>query len=108
MAIVKKQWTKEEIKELLATNDGFLTRSLVKIYEFQTASEQDSELTVEQNGVGFNGVDAEILTSFAKQVIKGRMLSEKQIAIARKKMIKYAGQIMGVANNCSQGEGEVA
>jgi hypothetical protein len=79
-------------------------RALEVIFERQTADEQDSGQTTHENGIGFNGLDAEILSSFAKQVKRWKgtpegqrrfpvPLSEKQLNIARRKMAKYAGQL---------------
>jgi len=96
--MANKVWTNDEIKRLLETNDKMVSRSLVKLYEYQTESEQDAEETHEQNGVGFNGIDAGFLTSIAKQVISGRTLSTKQLASTRKTILKYAGQITRIAN----------
>lgn len=91
-------YTPEDIKAHLTTSDQWLTRALVAIFKRQTAYEQQAERTQDLNGVGFNGVDAEILSSFAKQVLQGRTLSEKQIALARKKMPKYSRQLARIAN----------
>lgn len=96
--VAERVWTKEEIQELLATSDKMVKRSLVKIFEKQTEDEQQSDDTRHNNGVGFNGLDARILSSFAKQVIERDSLSPKQMAIARNKMKKYAGQIAKIAN----------
>lgn len=93
-----KTWTKEEIKELLAKNDEMVKRSVLKLYERQTELEQSSEETKEDNGVGFNGADAPILSSFAKFIIKTGFLTSKQTAIARKKLTKYANQLAKIAN----------
>ena len=93
-----KIWTVEEIKELLRTSDKMVTRSVVKLYELQTASEQAAQETHERNGVGFNGVDAPILSSFAEWYKSRGYLSTKQIALARKKLYKYSGQLVQVAN----------
>ena len=93
-----KKWTKEEIREQLANNDKWLVRGLVAIYKFQTESEKASQDTHEDNGVGFNGTDAELLSSFAEQLIAGRNLTIRQIPWARKKMLKYAGQLAKIAN----------
>lgn len=81
------------IKNQLATNAAWAIRGLVRIYSFQTADEQDSENTCHDNGIGFSGCDANILSSFAKQVNAGRNLSPKQMAIVYKKMPKYSKQI---------------
>jgi hypothetical protein len=78
------------------TNDKALFRAIIKIYERQTLDEQEAEETSERNGVGFSGCDANILSSFAKQLIVKGYLSPKQITIARKKMPKYWKQIQSL------------
>ena len=88
-----KTITKDYIKNQLATNPAWAIRGLVKIYTLQTADEQASDRTSHDNGVGFSGVDANILSSFAKQVNAGRNLSPKQMAIVYKKMPRYWKQI---------------
>lgn len=91
-------YTKEFIRDKMATNDKWLYRGLIAIHNLQTASEQMSLSTRESNGVGFNSVDAEILSSFASQLKERDFLSEKQKSIARKRMSKYAGQLERIAN----------
>lgn len=86
------------IRAKLMADDEWLRRGIVAIYNYQTQLEQTTEQTRDDNGVGFNGVDAELLTSFAKQILKGSLLSPKQLGIARKKMPKYAGQLWKIAH----------
>lgn len=83
------------VKEKLASDSAWASRAIVKLYECQTMDEQSSGLTKENNGVGFNGLDAVILSSFAQQLLKGRSLTVKQLAIAHKKLPKYSGQVIG-------------
>ena len=94
-----KVWTIEEIKELILTNDKMVARSVLVLYERQTASEQACHETSERNGEGFNGVDAGILSSFAEFYRERGYLSVKQTAIARKKLVKYSRQLVTIANN---------
>ena len=91
-------WTKEEIKERMRVSDQWLIRGLLAIYKYQTEAEQSDDATLEDNGVGFNGVDAFILSQFARQFQTRGFLSPKQILVARKKMLKYAGQLATIAN----------
>ena len=93
-----KTWTVEEMKSLIATNDRVLYRCLIALYNCQTADEQECGETFEHNGAGFNGVDAEILTSFAQFLIRARFLTEKQKILARKRLPKYAKQLVKMAN----------
>jgi hypothetical protein len=87
--------TKSFIQLKLATNVAWATRAVAMIYTLQTADEQESGTTHNLNGVGFSGCDAEILSSFAKQLAKGRTLSAKQMAIVFRKMPRYWRQVAG-------------
>lgn len=82
------------IKTQLGSNPTWATRAIVKLHERQTFDEQNSQMTTESNGVGFNGTDATILSSFASQIHKGHTLSQKQLAIAFKKLPKYSRQVI--------------
>jgi len=98
------EWTKDQIKTKLQNDDGWVIRGVMAIFKYQTYAEQKIEHTQDLNGVGFNGPDSFILTSFAKQLnhkkSKNRALalSQKQMYIARKKIMKYAGQLAKIAN----------
>jgi hypothetical protein len=99
----RPEWTVEEIRAKLEESNRWLQRGLLRIYAEQTLDEQATGITHEANGVGFNGVDSEILSSFAEQLQKrnwpeGRDLSDKQLTIARKKMLKYSKQLAMFAN----------
>jgi hypothetical protein len=83
----------EYIKNQLATNQAWAVKALVKVYTLQTLDEQATGQTSNLNGVGFNGIDSQILSSFAEQVNKGRNLSAKQMAIVFKKMPRYHKQV---------------
>lgn len=97
---MKKQvdWTKEEIKALLESNDKAVMRGLIVITSLQTASERETHNTVELNGVGWNKIDADLMTSFVEQVRAKRWLSAKQLKATRARLMKYAGQLAKVAN----------
>lgn len=94
----KKIWKKDEIRDLLMKSDKAVSRGLVMIYSLQTDSERNAAVTVEKNGVGFNGLDAEFLSSLAVQVIEKGGLSPKQLFFARKKILKYADQLTKISN----------
>lgn len=91
-------YTVEQIKAMIIENDKAVLRGVLAIYDRQTADEQSADTTSHNNGIGFNGVDAPIMSSFAKFILKYNRLSEKQMAIARKKMVKYCGQLTRIAN----------
>ena len=89
-----KEWDKESIKKLIQTNDLAVYRALVLLYSFQTDEEKNTDKVKTVNGKGFNKLDAEILSSMARQVKSGRHLTDKQMYVARPKLMKYAGQIL--------------
>lgn len=91
-----KVWGKTEVQTLLKTNDKAAVKALLVIYSFQTQSEQASDATKEHNGVGFTGLDAELLSSFAKFYQRAGFLSDKQMEILRNKITKYWRQLLGV------------
>jgi hypothetical protein len=94
-----KTWTKDEIKIKLESDDAWVIRGLMAIYKHQTDEERAHDVTKEQNGVGFNGVDATILSDMAKQYLRTKFLTKRQIEFIRKKMLKYAGQLAKIANH---------
>jgi hypothetical protein len=103
MPETKAQLT-DRIRTLLTNNDMALETGLLRIYERQTAAEQATQTTTEHNGRGFSAFDATILSSFAEQIKAnrygrgiGRRLTDRQRAIARAKMVHYAGQLAGIA-----------
>lgn len=93
----------EELRGLLTTNDKAVCRAVVAIWHKQTDAEKDVQQTKDHNGVGFNSVDSVILSSFAEQIIRNhglgrpKLLTDKQMEYARKKIIKYAGQLAVIA-----------
>lgn len=93
------KWTKEEIKALLVKSDAAVIRGLIRIHGFQTAEEQSSGQTVEDNGLGFNALDAEFMTEMVIFHKHHGYLTVKQLAIVRKKLLKYAGQLVKIAKS---------
>lgn len=92
----KHAWTEDEIRSKITTDPSWTIRALLAIYNNQTDDEQFAGTTKYKNNIGFNGVDAEILTSFVKFYQERGFLSAKQIAIAQKKIGKYAKQLLSI------------
>lgn len=84
---------KRQMQGLLDASDRMTEAAIVRLFDYQTANEQEAATTSEANGVGFGAFDAELLTSFAQQLKAGRHLSEKQLALAHKKVRKYWKQL---------------
>lgn len=100
--MARKVYTVEEIWNLVMTNDYFCCACLSKMLDRQTQDEVRSASTKHHNGRGFNGRDAEFLTSLALQVRRnknrGVILSQRQLAAARKCLYKYRRQLTEIAN----------
>jgi hypothetical protein len=95
---------KDTIANLLKTNDKAVARAIVVLNERQTAAEQATEFTINNNGVGFTPADAAMGTSMAKFFLRNGYLSPKQLAYWRKpnvrgvpRICKYAGQLLDIA-----------
>lgn len=96
--------TKDQIVQLLKTNDKAVARALVVLNERQTVDEQATENTKYNNGRGFRPCHARMGTSMANFFQRRGYLTEKQIAYWRvpqadgKMRIEiYAGQLLIVA-----------
>lgn len=94
----KNTWNKELIKQKLETDDRWLIRGMLSIFEFQTYDEQNSEQTTRHNRVGFTPADAQYLSSCVKYYNRWGKLTDKQMVYVRKRMMKYAGQLTRIAN----------
>jgi hypothetical protein len=81
------------LKHKLATDQAWALKALAAVFANQTESERQVGATVEDNGCGFSGCDAEFLTSLAKQAASRGTLSPKQMVHLHKKIARYHGQI---------------
>ncbi len=91
-----KIYTEADIRTLILTNDQAVKNALVRIYDYQTLQEKLADDTIENNGVGFSGADGRIMSDFAKFYKQNKYLSPKQIGFARKRLVKYSGQILRI------------
>lgn len=92
-------WNKDAVKSLLSSNDAAVERAVVALWKKQTEAEKSIHATTDANGVGFNALDADLLSSFAERIsLKKLPLTEKQMVWARKKIMKYASQLAAIAN----------
>ena len=98
MRITNKLKT-EYVKNKLSTNDKWALAGLVVVYKNQTPDEQDTGIAHYDNNKGFTGVDANFMTSPAKQYESRGSLSPKQMVCVRKNMKKYHKQILLVTND---------
>jgi hypothetical protein len=108
-------YTKEQILELLSTNDVWVERALVVLYKRQTELEQRAKATLAiENERGFQVADALWFSRFAERIIaraqqgiaEGQRLTREELAYTRrpwargKRVIpaiaKYRGQILAI------------
>lgn len=95
-------WDQASIHKLLDQYDKGVERAVVQIYRLQTADERAAGTTSHHNKVGFTAYDAGFLTSIAQQLLAGRQLSAKQMAITRNKMKRYWRQLADIANKAAR------
>jgi hypothetical protein len=95
----EREWTKEKVRDLLDKRDDAVIKGMIRIWEHQTAYEKKVKATTDHNNVGFTGVDGDIMCSFVDFYKKNGFLSQKQLTLARKKMRKYAGQLVKIIYN---------
>ena len=94
----QKIWTVEEVKVLLAESDKAVARAILAIYNRQTEDEKAIKETSESNGVGYNGVDANFMSSLAQFYQSKGFQTAGQVKYGRKAIVKYAGQLTEIAN----------
>ena len=89
-----KLYNETVVMELIETNQPFLERALVKIYDRQTEDEQVAKVTHYHNHIGFNSADARNMSYYAKWVQSGRPLSGTHLEKCKKTLKKYRKQIL--------------
>ena len=94
----RKKYTKDEIVTQIQNNRAWAVRALMAIYERQTADEQVAETNHIHNGAGFTSFDAPILTSMAKFYEQKHFLTDKQLGVVRKRIVRYHRQLFELAN----------
>lgn len=92
-----KKATLAHFKSMIECDDRWCCRALVRIYENQTDEEQVIYQVRERNGRGFNKIDANVMTAFAKRILNNQPLSERQMSLLHKRLPKYAEQLYNIA-----------
>jgi len=67
-------------------------KKLLYLYRMQTEEERMVAQTIQRNGRGFNGTDAQFCSSLAERVLNGAALSAKQLQVLEKILPKYSHQ----------------
>lgn len=91
-------WTKERIWQGIENSQTWLEKAILTLYDRQTDLEKSIDCTYAENGIGFNGIDANYFSYLAKWIQSGRHLSGEHLARAKKRIKKYCGQLARIAN----------
>lgn len=100
-ATAPKVWTRDEINQLLLSNDLAAERAIIRLFERQTEHEQSTESTELNNAVGFSAFHARTGTYLAKylQSGKNRHLTGEWLAKGRKIALIHSKQLVEIAND---------
>ena len=96
-------YTREQINELLNTNDRAVERAIIRLFELQNADEQQWGTTNTQNGRGFCSSDARAGTRFARWL---QGMDNKNVVRYAKKSLNNP-RAMGIFGKYCQNGGTV-
>lgn len=89
-----KTWTVDDVDLLLVRSDAAVFRAVVVLYERQTEDERATDQTTHRNGVGFNGVDARLMSYYARWIKQNGCLTGRHVERARRAVRKYRAQLL--------------
>ena len=93
-----KKEIQDAIKKQITTNDKQAIKALLRIYEYQTASEQESMYVYNRNNVGFTKTDSSYLSKMVKDYYRyNHYLNPKIMDRLKRSIGKYAGQLVRIA-----------
>lgn len=99
---MKEFYQKEDILSLIKNRDDAVIQGILTLYENQVCWEKHNRLASIKNGRGFNKFDAKRLSELAEGFKCDREPTKREISIARRKLIKYAGQLAKITNHVRQ------
>ena len=94
-----KQYTKDDILELVRSNPSAVQRGILALYERQGEDERAFGIAKERNRAGFSQRTAPGGTKLALALLAGRRLSEDQLGMAQSIVEFHAGQLARIAND---------
>ena len=95
----QRAWTREQVVAVLDNHPVGVERAVLALYARQTSGEREAQTTRELNGAGFNAYDAGYLSYLAEYMERTRRgLDEPHRSRARKRLTKYVGQLVRIAN----------
>ena len=91
--------TKEQVRNLIATNNNAVMKAALLLYHQQTEEEQYKGCSMEYNNKGFNRYDSVELSAFAASIEEHKGAYTKDINKYRYRLLKYSQQIANIVNN---------
>jgi hypothetical protein len=111
-------WTEEQVASRLATDNDWLERALVMLYQRQTEVERNINETLDSNQCGFQRADVLRFSVLARKIQNGVHLSDTEIAYTRRPwkrsrvpqptICKYRRQILDMIESRARSRMEVA
>ena len=97
------------VESKIKSDRVWATKALLAIYAHQTADEQRSESTKEDNGIGFNGLDAQWYSKLAKEHANSTINAglHKYLTTPKgknRRLLKYVGQLVRIIRSKQQHE----
>lgn len=93
MRKVEKEYC-DRIKRVLDQSAPAVEKAILVVYRNQTPAETAFGTTIEDNGIGYSGADAEFMSSLAEWILSGKSLSQGQLKYGRKIIKKYSRQLL--------------
>jgi len=90
------KYTKDFLNQKLETDQRWLEKGILAIYNRQTQDEKIQEDTKYYNNMGFRSCDARLGSYYAKWILSGKHLSGRHLLRAKKIMKHYSGQLLRV------------
>ena len=94
-------YTRDQIDNILRTNDRAVERAILRLFELQTADEQNATSTKHDNGRGFRSSDARAGTRFARWLLG---MNDRNVVKYAKKLLTNPKADRIFINYCRKGE----
>lgn len=100
-------YTKEQILDKVQTDQKWLERAIIAIYDRQTTDEKATEDTIYHNKKGFKSCHAKRGSYYAKWILSGKHLTDYHVEKAKKMIKPYIGQLLKVIKEKEESHGSV-
>ena len=97
-----KTWTRDEINEILRTNDKAVEKAIIRLFERQNDDEQQYATTNTQNSRGFASCDARAGTRFARWLLG---MNDRTVKKYQAKSLSHPKAYTIFRSYCRHGEG---